>query len=79
MSKQSKRIKAVLAGTLAVVFASSVFSGTRVRAEVPVAEVELDLPQQVRMVDAASVIAVRVRQRPWRKSPMQSAFRNFIR
>ncbi len=59
MSKQSKRIKAVIAGTLAVIFASSVFSGTRARAEVPVAEVDLDLPRQVRMVDAASVISVK--------------------
>ena len=59
MSKQGKRIKAVIAGTLAVVLASSVFSGTRARAEVPVADVELNLPQQVRMVDAASVIAVK--------------------
>ena len=59
MSKQSKRIKAVIAGTLAVIFASSVFSGTRAMAEVPVAEVDLDLPRQVRMVDAASVISVK--------------------
>ena len=59
MSKKSQRIKAIIAGTLAVVFVSSVFSETRARAEVPVTEVELNLPKQVRMVDAASVIAVK--------------------